>query len=102
MPSSGGKIQHSIPKLLTYAAPAVPIAAKRSAARADLMVAFSLNDFPEEVLATCGIEAQYPDEFIGYLLAAHSTRDATLDDLPQYRESLAYRRDMYLFNMLKK
>jgi predicted nucleic acid-binding protein len=37
-------------------------------ARADVIVTINLRDFPPEVMATFGIEAQHPDEFILHLL----------------------------------
>lgn len=36
--------------------------------RAHVIVTFNLADFPEDVLAPLGIEAQHPDEFITHLL----------------------------------
>lgn len=35
---------------------------------ADLIVTYNLKDFPDEVLAKYGIEAQHPDEFVTHLL----------------------------------
>jgi hypothetical protein len=37
-------------------------------AGADLIVTFNLRDFPAEALASYGIEAQHPDEFLNYQL----------------------------------
>lgn len=37
-------------------------------ARADVIVTFNLDDFPNDYLAQFGIEAQHPDEFIGHLI----------------------------------
>ncbi len=37
-------------------------------ARADVIVTMNLRDFPDETIATFGIEAQHPDEFISHLL----------------------------------
>jgi predicted nucleic acid-binding protein len=36
-------------------------------ARADVIVTFNLDDFPEAALRPYGIEAQHPDEFIAHL-----------------------------------
>jgi predicted nucleic acid-binding protein len=36
--------------------------------RADVIVTMNLKDFPNDVIATYGIEAQHPDEFIMHLL----------------------------------
>lgn len=35
---------------------------------ADVVVTFNLDDFPSKALASYGIEAQHPDEFIGNLI----------------------------------
>lgn len=37
-------------------------------ARADVIVTFNLNDFPNDYLSQFGIEAQHPDEFIPHLI----------------------------------
>lgn len=37
-------------------------------ARADVIVTFNLDDFPNDYLAQFGIEAQHPDEFIPHLI----------------------------------
>ena len=37
-------------------------------ARADVIVTFNLKDFPSDILAGFGMEAQHPDEFIAHLL----------------------------------
>jgi len=37
-------------------------------ARADVIVTTNLRDFPPDVLARYGVEAQHPDEFVHYLI----------------------------------
>lgn len=37
-------------------------------ARADVIVTFNLEDFPNEILAAHDIEAQHPDEFLSHLI----------------------------------
>lgn len=37
-------------------------------ARADVIVTFNLKDFPNPYLASFGIEAQHPDEFVSHLI----------------------------------
>lgn len=37
-------------------------------ARADVIVTMNLDDFPPDVLARYGIDAQHPDEFVRYLI----------------------------------
>ncbi len=36
--------------------------------RASVIVTFNLDDFPRDVLATFGLEAQHPDEFVAHLI----------------------------------
>lgn len=36
--------------------------------RAHVIVTYNLPDFPEEVLAPLGLEAQHPDQFVAHLL----------------------------------
>lgn len=40
--------------------------------RADVIVTFNLKDFPAEVLASKGIEAQHPDDFVRHLIDLHA------------------------------
>jgi hypothetical protein len=37
--------------------------------RADVIITSNLRDFPAEILAPFGIEAQHPDQFISHLLS---------------------------------
>jgi len=56
--------------------------------RADVIVTSNLRDFPAEVLARFGIEAQHPDEFVLHLLGqAPETVVAAAQD---HRESLKH------------
>ena len=69
--------------------------------RASVIVTFNLTDFPNEYLATHGLEAQHPDEFITHLLdlnpaavcsAAKKQRAALKNppkDVEQFLEALA-------------
>lgn len=43
------------------------VVAAEIVAIADVIVTFNLRDFPREKLEKCGIDAQYPDGFIGNL-----------------------------------
>ena len=53
---------------------------------ADVIVTFNLKDFPEDVLAPMGIEAQHPDDFITHQLA--SSWNLVCHAAKQQRQSL--------------
>jgi len=59
-------------------------AAIRSSAQ--IIVTFNLKDFPEDVLATFGIEPMHPDVFIEHQLDLH--RPLVISAVKQHRESL--------------
>jgi predicted nucleic acid-binding protein len=53
---------------------------------ADVIVTMNLRDFPSDVLAPLGIEAQHPDEFVVQLLGL--APDAVVDAANDHRRSL--------------
>jgi predicted nucleic acid-binding protein len=54
--------------------------------RADVIVTFNLDDFPNDYLATLGIEAQHPDEFISHLIDLSAS--AVVEAAKRHRASL--------------
>ncbi len=54
--------------------------------RADVIVTINIRDFPADVLAPLGIEAQHPDEFVLYLLDL--APDVVAGAARNHRESL--------------
>lgn len=65
--------------------------------RADLIITYNTKDFPEEVLAVYGIQAQHPDEFLTHLLdLAPGTVLAALQRLRQSLKSPPVAIDAYL------
>lgn len=70
---------------------------------ASVIVTFNLKDFPAEVLAQYGIEAQHPDEFADYLFDLHPA--AVVEAASRQRASLKHPPldvDRYLDNLLRQ
>lgn len=55
---------------------------------ASVIVTFNLRDFPEHLLASYGIEAQHPDEFVNYLFDLHPA--AVVDATSRQRANLKH------------
>jgi hypothetical protein len=58
----------------------------RFAVKANVIVTMNLRDFPSDVLAPLGIEAQHPDEFVLHLLDLGP--DAVIAAAETHRQSL--------------
>lgn len=65
--------------------------------RADVIITYNTKDFPEEVLAIYGIQAQHPDEFLTHLLdLAPGTVLAALQRLRQSLKNPSVAIEAYL------
>lgn len=70
---------------------------------ASVIVTFNLKDFPTNVLAPHGIEAQHPDEFVDYLFDLHPA--AVVEAASRQRADLKnppMNVDRYLDNLLRQ
>ena len=70
---------------------------------ASVIVTFNLKDFPTNVLAPYGIEAQHPDEFVDYLFDLHPA--AVVEAASRQRADLKNPPmgvDRYLDNLLRQ
>jgi hypothetical protein len=63
-------------------------------ARADLILTFNMQDFPNDALSPFGIRAQHPDEFLCVLLeAASESVCAAAESIGTQAGSLRYEHD---------
>jgi hypothetical protein len=68
--------------------------------RCDVIVTINLKDFPNEVLASYGIEAQHPDEFLSnHLNLAPGIFCSSVQNIRRRLKSPPYSVDQYLENL---
>jgi hypothetical protein len=79
------------------------VLAAATAGRCDVIVTQNLKDFPEDVLASFGIEAQHPDEFLSsHLNLAPGIFCSAVQKVRRRLKNPAYTVDEYLDNLMRQ
>jgi predicted nucleic acid-binding protein len=70
---------------------------------ADVIVTFNLKDFPSDYLSTFDVEAQYPDDFILYLLDLYPVQVCSAAEKVRQRlRNPVMNHEKYLSNLLRQ